>query len=183
MAQTDRQYTAPARLFHWVIAGLILYQIPLAYYMIGLPLSPDKLGSYALHKSIGISIFAVSAARLAWRWLRPPPPLPANLGPATRRVGAFTHGLLYCLTFAMPLVGWLSSSAANFPVSPFGWFTLPNLVAPDGELHERLELAHRLLAYMLFGTLSLHAGAALYHHFILRDGVLRAMLPFTGNRS
>jgi len=56
-------------------------------------------------------------------------------------------------------------------------------VAPDGALHERLELAHRLLAYTLFGTFSLHAGAAFYHHFVLRDGVLRAMLPFTGKRS
>ncbi|MGI9329527.1 MAG: cytochrome b [Gammaproteobacteria bacterium] len=183
MSGPDRQYTALARCFHWVIAGLILYQIPLAYYMIALPLSPDKLGSYALHKSIGISIFAISTARLAWRWLRPPPPLPGNVGPATRRAGALTHGLLYCLTFALPLVGWLSSSAANFPVSLFGWFTLPDLVSPDSELHERLEQAHQTLAYILFATLSLHAGAALYHHFILRDGVLRAMLPFTGKRS
>lgn len=174
---SDRRYSNLARLFHWTVAGLILFQIPLAYYMIDLPLSPDKLESYALHKSIGITIFGLSATRLAWRWIHPPPSLPASLSGNQQRLARLTHWLLYLVVFAMPLAGWLSSSAANFPVSFFGWVTLPDLVAPDRELHETLELSHRILAYLLATAFTLHAGAALYHQFVLRDGVLGAMLP------
>jgi len=178
----DRRYSKLAKLFHWTVAGLILFQIPLAYYMIDLPLSPDKLESYALHKSIGITIFTLSAARLAWRWIHPPPSLPASLNSNQRRLARLTHWLLYLVVFAMPVTGWLSSSAANFPVSLYGWFTLPNLVAPNRELHETLELTHRILAYILATAFTLHAGAALYHQFVLRDGVLGAMLPGLSSR-
>ena len=162
---------------------LVLFQVPLAYYMIDLPLSPDKLESYALHKSIGITIFGLSALRLAWRCIRPAPALPVSLAPYQRRLAWLTHATLYLVVFAMPLTGWLSSSAANFPVSVFGAFTLPNLVGPDRELHEALELAHRALAYLLATAFTLHVGAALYHQFVLRDGVLGAMLPGLSGKS
>lgn len=174
---SDRRYTNLARLFHWSIAALILFQVPLAYYMIDLPLSPDKLESYALHKSIGLTIFGLSTLRLAWRQIRPAPPLPTELAGYQRRLAWLTHATLYVVVFAMPLTGWLSSSAANFPVSLFGWFTLPDLVDPDRELHEALELTHRYLAYVLATAFTLHVGAAVYHQFVLRDGVLGAMLP------
>ena len=177
MTAASPRYSGPAQFFHWLIAGLILFQIPLAYYMIGLPLSPDKLESYALHKSVGLSIFALSAMRLAWRWLRPPPPLAADIAAWQATLARLAQWLLYGIIFAMPLTGWLSSSAANFPVSLFGWVTLPNLVAPDQVLHEQLELAHRLLAYGLFTLLAAHVGAALHHHFLRRDHVLLSMLP------
>lgn len=177
-----RRYSSIARLFHWSIAGLILCQFPLAYYMTDLPLGPTKLENYALHKSIGMTIFGLTAARLAWRWIRPPPAFPAGVPGYQRRLAGFTHAALYVLTFAMPLTGWLSSSAANFPVSIFGWITLPNLVAPDRELHDLLEQTHQVLSYGLAATFALHAGAALYHQFVLRDEILAAMLPGLPNR-
>jgi len=177
MTEAKDRYGLTAQGFHWLVAGLILFQVPLAYYMIGLPLSPAKLESYALHKSIGLSIFAIAALRLAWRWLHRPPPLPPGTPDWQAALARLVQWLLYAILFAMPLTGWLSSSAANFPVSLFGWFTLPDLVAPDRNLHERLELAHRLLAYSLFGLLSVHAGAALHHHFFRRDRVLATMVP------
>lgn len=178
MAEPARKFSVPAQLLHWLIAALILFQVPLAWYMIDLPVSPDKLASYALHKSLGITILGLSCCRLAWRWLSPPPPLPADMRPVERALAQLTHGGLYLLSFAMPLSGWMNSSAANFPVSVFRLFTLPDLVAPDPQLHERLELLHRLLSYGLLALLLLHVGAALYHHVLRRDNVLLAMLPF-----
>jgi cytochrome b561 len=173
---TDR-YGLPAQLFHWLVAGLILFQVPLAYYMIDLPLSPAKLESYALHKSIGLTIFSIAALRLAWRWLHRPPALPSVMPGWQAGLARLAQWLLYALIFVMPLTGWMSSSAANFPVSLFGWFTLPDLVEPDRALHERLELAHRYQAYLLFTLVATHAGAALHHHFVRRDGVLASMIP------
>ena len=72
-------YGSLARAFHWTIAGLLLLQIPLAFYMVDQPLGPDKLGNYATHKSIGLLIFAVTALRLAWRLTHPAPPLSGGI--------------------------------------------------------------------------------------------------------
>ncbi len=182
MNHAEAKYTKPAILLHWLIASLLVVQIPLAYYMINQPLSPDKLANYALHKSLGMSIFSLSALRLAWRSLNPPPPLPSQLPRWQARAARLTQWLLYGITFAMPMAGWLSSSAANFPVSFFGWLTLPDLVAPDQVLHEQLELTHRLLAYGLFALLCLHVGAALRHRFVKNDEVLAGMLPWADRK-
>lgn len=177
MTQAARSYGPTARLFHWAIAAAIAFQIPFGYYMTRLPLSPDKFESYALHKSVGISILAVSALRLAWRWIKRPPPLPPST-PVWQAVAAkVTHAGLYLATFALPITGWLHSSAANVPVILFGIAPLPALVAPDKGLADRLHGAHELLGYALTGLLAAHIGAALYHHFAKRDQVLSSMLP------
>ena len=82
------------------------------------------------------------------------------------------------LLFAQPITGWMMSSASNFPVSYFGWFTLPNLVAPDKEIAEVMHEVHETLFQMHRGVAVLHIAAALKHHFVLKDDVLRRMLPF-----
>ena len=90
----DRKFQPLSQFFHWAVAGLILFQVPLAWYMIELPVSPDKLSTYALHKSIGITIFSVSALRLAWRWMNRPPPLPADMGGLEKFLARLTHFIL-----------------------------------------------------------------------------------------
>ncbi len=173
-------YGAFARAFHWAVAGLLLLQIPLAFYMTDQPLGPEKLGNYATHKSIGLLIFAVTALRLAWRLTHPAPPLPGL--PAWQRRGArATQFLLYALMFLMPLTGLLRSQAANFPVSFFGWFTLPTLVGVSKEFSDGMQEAHELQGTILLILIAAHGLAAMYHHFLRKDGVLRAMLPMPGN--
>lgn len=170
-------YGPVARGFHWLVATLLLVQVPLAWYMIEQPLGPAKLGNYALHKSVGVLIFGVTAARLAWRLLHPAPPLPSATPRWQRGAARLTQVVLYFLMFAMPLTGWLNSSAANFPVSVFGLFTLPDLVAPDPARQLGFEASHRVQSYLLFTLLSAHVAGALYHRFVKRDGVLDSMLP------
>lgn len=177
MTSAGRTYGPVARLFHWTIAAAIAFQIPFGFYMTRLPLSPDKFESYALHKSIGISILAVSALRLAWRWVKRPPPLPAAT-PVWQAVAAkATHAGLYLATFGLPITGWLHSSASNVPVILFGVVPLPSLTGADKALAERFHFAHEMLGYALTGLLAAHIGAALYHHFAKRDQVLSSMLP------
>ncbi|MEO0974433.1 MAG: cytochrome b [Pseudomonadota bacterium] len=177
-AEPQTKFHSLSRLFHWSVAGLILFQIPLAYQMIAMDIGPDKFQAYALHKSLGMSVFMLSALRLAWRQLNPPPPLPSNLSPRERWLAHAAHIALYVVTLAMPLAGWCYSSASAFQVSYFGLFTLPDLVPADEGLAEVFEWVHRLLAYALGGLLLLHVAAALQHHFMRRDNVLAAMLPF-----
>lgn len=170
-------YGTIAKSFHWGMAALIIGMLALGLYMTGLPFSPDKLQLYGIHKAVGATILFLVALRLVWRLLNTVPPLPATL-PAWQKWGAhLSHFGLYGLMFAMPLTGWLLSSAAGFPVSVFGLFTLPNLVAPDPQLRELFEGAHEILANLLILLIVAHFGAALKHHVIDKDNILKRMLP------
>jgi cytochrome b561 len=92
------------------------------------------------------------------------------------------HGLLYLLILAQPITGWAMSSAANYPVTLFGWFQFPALVGANHGLHETLGEVHEAMFYALVIVATLHAAAALYHHFWMKDDALRRMLPFAARR-
>jgi cytochrome b561/polyisoprenoid-binding protein YceI len=171
-----------AKLFHWVVVILIVTQFVLANKAESLPLGMAKLGMLARHKSVGITILGIALLRLLWRFAnRNSPPLPPNLRAHERILAYLTHHGLYLLLFALPLTGWAMSSAKNYPVSWFGiGGALPNLVAPDEALFETLRTTHGVLAGVLFWLAVLHIGAALWHHFVRKDTILKRMLPFAG---
>jgi cytochrome b561 len=170
-------YGLLARIIHWTIAGLLLLQIPLAFYMVDLPLGPDKLSKYATHKSLGLLLFTVTALRLAWRLTHPAPALSAAIARWQRAIARITQFLLYALMFLMPLTGLLRSQAANFPVRFFGLFTMPTIVGVNEEFSKGMSAAHELQGAILLVLISAHALAALHHHFFRHDDVLRSMLP------
>jgi len=171
------RFSRPRRYLHWLVALLLVVQIPLAWIMVEQQLGPDKLGNYALHKSLGIALLALGLLRILAAASTPRPPLPSALPRAQRVAARSAEGILFLVLIVMPLTGWLMSSAANFPVSVFGWFTLPDLVAPDETLFSELQQVHRWLSYLLLATAALHIAAALRHYFVLRDNVLYSILP------
>jgi cytochrome b561 len=172
------RYSLPAIVLHWLIFALIAAGAALAFYMTDLPLSPLKLKYYSWHKWIGVSIFIAAVVRLLWRLCRRAPALPAAMPAWQQRAAHALHGLLYVLLFAIPLSGWLYSSAAGVPTVYFGVIPLPDLLERDKALAETLKAIHEALNYMLFTLVAAHAGAALKHHFIDGDDVLAHMLPF-----
>ena len=181
---TTQRWGAVAQLLHWLIVAFIITQFTLATMFDDLPSGPRKLALLARHKSVGITILMLAAVRLAWRWAnREKPPLPDTLKPYERRLARLTHGLLYLLLFAVPLAGWTMSSARGFPVSWFGLFTLPDLVPENKALYETLVTTHGVLAWTLGVVAIVHLLAALKHHFVLRDDVLKRMLPFTATKA
>ncbi|GIX24005.1 MAG: cytochrome b [Caldimonas manganoxidans] len=177
-AASDR-YTSTAIVLHWLLALGLLGMLALGMYMTELPMSPARLKLYNWHKWAGIVILALSIWRLSWRWTHRPPALPPHVlqhMPTWQRIAhQGTHGALYCLFFAVPLVGWAYSSAAGFPVVLFGWLPLPDFVPADRALAEALKPWHGLLAYALAALIVLHVLGALKHQFIDRDGLLRRM--------
>lgn len=179
LRNTTRRWGALAQLFHWLIVALIIAQVTLASLADELPAGVKKLTLLARHKSVGITILMLVTARLLWRLANPTPPLPPTLKPYERRLAHFTHTMLYILLFAMPLSGWMMSSARGFPVSWFGFFQLPDLVPKSKPLYEALVTTHATLACVLGAVVVLHIAGALKHHYVLRDDVLRRMLPFT----
>ena len=176
---TASRYGRVAQSLHWIIAALIVLQFVLASLADDLPLGMQKLAMLARHKSVGMTILMLAVARLVWRLGHPAPALPAGMTGLERWAARFTHWLFYALLFAMPLSGWLMSSAKNYTVSWFGLFSWPNLIAPSEAGFKALRQTHQVLAGVLFFTALLHIAAALKHHFWNKDDVLRRMLPFT----
>ncbi|MBV8146448.1 MAG: cytochrome b [Gammaproteobacteria bacterium] len=179
LRNTHHRWGVLSQTFHWLIVALLILQVTLASLADDLPPGARKLGLLARHKSVGITILMLVILRLLWRSLNLTPLLPTTLKPYERVLARWTHGLLYALLFAMPLSGWMMSSARGFPVSWFGFFTLPDLVPRNKSLYEALITTHETLAWVLAVVVMLHVAAALKHHFMLRDDVLRRMLPFT----
>ena len=170
------RYDGVAIGLHWLLALLIIGAFCMGLYMTSLPFSPQRLKLFSWHKWAGISILGLSALRLLWRLThRPPQALP---GPAWQvRAAHLTHRLMYLLFFAIPLVGWLYTSAAGVSVVLFGVLPLPDLVAPDKALADSLKPLHAVLAFALAGLVALHVLATLKHQLIDHDGLLRRMWP------
>ena len=172
---TVLRYSPPAIVLHWLVALLIFVTFPLGVYMVDLPLSPDKLKLYSYHKRIGITILMLASLRVMWRVTHTPPPLPENLASWHRRASQIVHGLLYGLILAIPLSGWLMSSAKGFQTVWFGVLPLPDLLDKNRELGDLLANVHQALNFTLLALVILHVGAALKHHFFEHQPFLQRM--------
>jgi len=167
-----------AKTFHWATFLLLLGSFGIGLTMVELPLGVRKLQAYSWHKWVGVTVFLVTVLRLGWRLANPPPPFPHSM-PTWQWVAArLSHAGLYGLLLVMPVSGWLMSSALGLSTVYFGLVPLPDLVASNRELGQSLVYLHNLLGVMLATLIGIHIGAALYHHFILRDDIARRMLPF-----
>jgi len=183
LRNTTARWGSLAQLFHWVIVALVITQFVLGTLSASLPNSSFAKFKYLTpHKSIGLTILALAVLRLGWRSLNPTPTLPDTLRPYEQALAKFTHFALYLLLFVMPLTGWAMSSARSFPVSWYGIVQLPDFVAHDPALYQTLHTTHAVLAWSLGAIAVLHVAAALKHHFVLKDDVLKRMLPFTRTR-
>jgi cytochrome b561 len=175
---TIARWGSVAQFLHWLIVALIITQVILALRAEELH-GMAKLAMLARHKSVGITILMLAVVRLVWRLINPTPPLPLTLKPYERFLANVTHAALYLLIFALPITGWIMSSARGFPVSWFNQFQLPDLVTKNRQLYETMLDTHEALAWTLGAVALLHLVAALKHHFVLKDTVLRRMLPFS----
>lgn len=172
-------YAKPAIALHWLTAILIAANLVLGLSMARLPISPRKLEWYLVHKSIGLTVLLITALRLGWR-LVSPPPAPVAMPAWQRRGAGITHMLLYVLMFAIPISGWVYSSATGVQVVYLGLLPLPDLVQKSRTLGDALLIVHVSLNSLLVVLVCGHIAAALKHHFIDGDAVLVRMLPSIG---
>jgi len=170
-------YTRSAIALHWLIALLIFCAFPLGVYMADLPFSPGRLKLYSYHKWLGVTVFLLAVARVAWRIAHPAPPPPAGQ-PAWQRIAAVaTHHLLYVLILVVPVSGWLMSSAKGFQTVYLGIIPLPDLLTKDKEIGDMLTVVHQVLNFTMAALVIAHLAAALKHYFVDRDEVLGRMIP------
>ncbi|WP_158702874.1 cytochrome b [Melaminivora suipulveris] len=172
---THARYDRVSRALHWLMALLLLGQIALGLWMIGLPKDGTGLRAswFNVHKSWGMVLGLLIVLRLAWALLRPRvAPLPQ--APALQRAARGTHALLYALMLAMPLSGFLGSVYSGYPIRFFG-LRLPTLAARWDGAKELLSSVHYWSAMALIGLIALHLAAFAYHQFVLREPLLQRM--------
>ena len=161
--------------FHWIVGLMILGLLALGFYMTALEGTPFKFGLYGWHKSFGILVLLLGVLRLVWRFYKG---VPESLGTHQvweKMLSKVTHLVLYLGIFAMPLTGWLMSSAGGYGVSVFGLFKMPDLIGKNKELGGLFNQAHEILGYVILVAVILHLAGALKHHLIDKDETLQRM--------
>lgn len=175
---TSHSYGPIAKFLHWAIVVLIIAQYVVIEAAEELPRGLEKLELVSRHKSVGMLVLLLAVARILWKLANRGQPGLVAMPRPQRIAAAAGHGALYLLILAQPITGWMMSSAANYPVTFFGWFQFPALLAPSEAAHEALEETHEVLFTVLVVVAVIHALAALYHHFWVKDDTLRRMVPF-----
>jgi cytochrome b561 len=179
-----RRYGLVAMLLHWASALLILGLFASGLWMVEAIRDPARqmaaFETYQLHKSVGVTVFALSVLRLAWRLANPPPPLPEGMGTAARLAARGVHAGFYLVLLGAPLAGWVmvSASPLGLPTLWFGVAEVPHLpLAPDAPLEAAAKRAHQWLVWGGMALLALHVLAALKHQFLDGDRLMLRMIP------
>jgi cytochrome b561 len=173
-------YSKAARQFHWITAGFVFIMIPVGIYMVnrGAATNFDAFTNtlYSNHKLAGFILLWIVVARLVYRFVKGAPPDEPTLEPWQKAASHLTHWGLYGLLLAVPLLGWLGVSYYDARGVP-GGFSLPALVSKDEKTAETVFMLHKFGAILIGLAVLAHVGAALYHHVIRKDNVLRRMMP------
>ena len=182
MSETDKpkHYPNAAILLHWLVLMLVVA----AYAFILLRENYERGSDIrealkTWHYMLGLAVLALVVLRALVNWSAPAPVIEPPPPAWQHRAARLTHAALYLLMIVLPLLGWLSLSAAGQPV-PFFGLTLPALVAPDKALAGQVKEIHEAVATAGYFVIGLHAAAALFHHYVRRDDTLRRMLPGQG---
>ncbi len=188
----EKRYKLSARWFHWVTTLLIFIIIPLGWifaefktvkgnrnvFEAPIPGSPADYAS--VHKTLGLLVLAIVAARIVYRLFNRPPTLPGRMPALEKGLAHATHWLLYLVLLVMPISGYIMSSASDHPISIFGVFDFPKLPIPkaQGEVANRIHIYGQFVIYAL---IVLHLAGVSVSLFLQRDNVLGRMLPRQAN--
>ena len=175
MKNTANTYGVVAKIFHWLLFLMLTFSIVAGNFLASLPKGAEKLQAAGMHKSFGAVILMLVMLRLMWQLINETPRLPDATAAGEAFVAKAMHWGLYVLMFAQPLSGIMMSQAAGFPISFFGLFEFPVFLDKNPELAKTFLSVHGTVWILLVISVLGHAGAALHHHFIKKDNVLKQM--------
>lgn len=172
-------YNSVAKWFHWVTVALLAVAIPFGFVIQHIK-DDAKMPFYAIHESAGLTILAVAMARLAWRLLNPPPPLPDSVPLPLRRIAAAVHHMLYALLILQPIFGFIATNAWGFPLrggtAYLGLIDLPKFMEINEGFAGVVQTVHSIGGFAIVILLALHIGGVVFHQAIRRDGILLRMV-------
>ena len=171
------RYTVTAQALHWVNSTLIFIVLPLAWVMVNMgETSEHRTLLFNLHKSVGLTILALTAVRLAWRAKHPAPPLRHTTRWEANSAHA-SHWLLYFVLVAMPVTGYFLSAGSGNAINYFGLFSIPGVAKNPDIDHVATWLHVAVGQWLVYAVILLHLSATAWHVAVRRDGVLDRMLP------
>ena len=176
MPLSSDHFKPAARYLHWLTALLILSTIPAGVIMVREGLSrPTQDMLFLFHKNVGVVILILMLARLAYRVMNPPPPLPDSVPLIQQKIAKATHWLLYLLVIVMAVSGYIRVKADGYPLEGLDALGVPSLVPKAKALAKTAEIIHLNVRYAVIALILVHVGAALYHAVIKRDSVFGRM--------
>lgn len=171
------RYTLTAIALHWSIAALVFALFAIGWTMVDLPRGPGRSFNFALHKSLGLTVFTLALMRVVWRFFHQPPPYPQAMSGWRITAARSAHLLFYVVLFLQPVSGYLSSSFSGYKTRLFG-VALPHWGWRDPPLNEFFTEIH-VMSSVLFAILIVaHVLGALSHVFTREDHVFRRILPW-----
>lgn len=169
------RYTLSMRIFHWLMAAMLLCMVPFGMWMADLPQdNPDKFYYYGLHKSFGVIVLILVSLRIINRWKSQIPELPKEIKKFDQMLSAATVVALYLCMFVMPISGYLMSTFGGHPVAVFS-LTLPALVAKNPDMGKLFLGVHEVTAYCLVAAFVLHIAGTLKHFWVEKVNLLKRM--------
>ena len=176
------RYSRVAVWLHWIIAALIVLNLLLGFFHEDFE-KPVRTAMMNVHKATGLTILALTLARLAWRLGHRPPPFDPVMKAWEVGLARAVHWLFYALLVVLPLSGWILVSTSGRVTSWFGLFEVAPLpVSRAKDVHELFEEVHELLGYVALALLALHVGGALKHHFEGHRHLIGRMAPWARAR-
>jgi len=176
MSTERRQFNVLARLLHWTMVAMVLTMLCIGVAMVA------SLANYhvlvSIHRPLGIAILILVVVRFINRQISSLPPFPATMSHMERQAAKATEFTMYGLMFILPLIGWGMLSAARYPIVLYGSLHLPFILPHNPTLYWVLRQSHTVLAYFFFLIFIAHFGAILFHTLIVRDGMLKRMVPW-----
>ena len=179
---TKNQYGTVSKVLHWGMAILIISMLACGLIMTDLAASPLKWKIYMVHKSVGLVVLFLIIPRLVWRFINIVPELLTSLPATHRSLAKLSPYILYAMMIVMVLSGYIMSNMGGHAISFFDAYTLPHLFSKNQSLSAIAAKTHGIAAYCFIVILTTHVFAALYHHFILKNEVLRRMLPSSSKK-
>jgi len=180
----ENRYTRTAIALHWIVAGLVLFQIAFGWYLGSVPSGvPARSIAVNLHKSIGITAGVIILIRLWWRAIHPAPPFPGSMSRWEARAATWLHAALYVCMVTMPLSGYVATNFSRFGIKFFGLVTLAPWGVNDKFIYGLLNGVHVVTSYVFVALIAGHVLAALKHALVDRDAVLQRMWPSARSRT
>ena len=177
LKNTEQQYGSLTKVFHWLVMILVIGMLIVGSLMGDIGDKTLKSQVFTLHKLTGLLVLSIGVLFLLWSLINTKPGYSNGVAPWEKKLARIVRGLLYFLLIAMPLSGWLMSSAAGYHPDFFGLFKIPLPGIPvDKALSHTAADLHEFFAWSLVALISLHALGALKHHFIDKNNILKRML-------
>jgi len=179
---TETSYDGRLRWIHWVSAILFIAAMLLGLYCgLQAPGTSPRRELLEVHKSLGVTLFFLAILRIIVRAATMAPPEPRSHSLLIRVAARLNHWVLYAVLLAMPITGYLFTSAGGYSLKFFWLFSWPRLVAGSPAVAHAGEVSHDAIAYLVYVAVALHIVATIWHAAVRKDETLSRMWRGAGS--